>query len=49
MEFISYIIKTFFIALIILSFQLTFIVLGSRFGWFVWVGKTVIKRIRQRP
>jgi hypothetical protein len=27
----------------ILLFQLTFIVLGSRYGWFLWIGKRILQ------
>jgi hypothetical protein len=27
----------------ILLFQLTFVILGSRYGWFLWLGKKILK------
>jgi hypothetical protein len=27
----------------ILIVQLTFIIIGSRFGWFLWIGKRILK------
>jgi hypothetical protein len=27
----------------IILFQLTFIILGSRYGWFLWIGKKILK------